>query len=134
MSSPADTGHPLPPQAYHRMALVLRLGLLLAGGFLAVALIAFLHEHPDESLATVLQANPILSYLDPSGLAHGLETGRAQAFLTVGILLLVVTPFARVATGLYYFVREGDRALVRISATVLLLLVVGVLVVGPLLR
>ncbi|MGI0132912.1 MAG: DUF1634 domain-containing protein [Thermoplasmata archaeon] len=133
--SAADGRSPaLPPIAYHRMALVLRVGLAIAGGLLAVALVAYLRDHPGGTLPSILEHNPIGAYLDPVGLVSGLMQVHAQAFLTLGILVLVATPLARVATGCYYFVRGEDRPLARISAIVLVLLIVGILVLGPLLR
>ncbi|MDE1821474.1 MAG: DUF1634 domain-containing protein [Euryarchaeota archaeon] len=123
----------LPPEAYGRMASGLRYGLLAAGTLLGVALLFFLSRHSGETFSQALQQNPLRGYLSPGGLGGGLLGGHAEAFLTLGILVLVATPILRVALGAYYFHRAHDATLTRISLTVLVLLVVGIVVLGPLL-
>ena len=131
MTDPPVPPPPLPPDAYRQMARLLRSGLLLAGVILAVALGVFVYRHSGESLPHILEANPIAGFLTLSGLVAGLGGGHSQAYLTVGIIVLVATPLARVAMGAYYFERAGDRALGRIAIIVLILLLAGILVLGP---
>lgn len=59
----------------------------------------------------------------PSGL---LELDPA-AFLTLGIVLLIATPLARVFGALCVFIREGDRKFVLVSLVVLLSVALAVL-------
>ena len=59
----------------------------------------------------------------PSGLL-GLEP---SAFLTLGILLLIITPLARVFGALSVFVREKDRQFVLVSIAVLAAVAAAVL-------
>lgn len=134
MTAPTAPRIALPPEAYRVMARVLRSGLLLAAALLVASLVDFVLRHPGVSLADVLAANPIEGYLTPASLATGLLGGHAQAFLTLGILVLVATPILRVGTGWYYFYRVHDVPLARVAAVVTALLLVGILVVGPLLR
>jgi uncharacterized membrane protein len=125
---------PLPPEAYVRMALVLRAGLVLALAVLLGALVAFLLENPGASSSTILSGNPILGFLSVSGFASGLAAGSVGAYLTLGLVCLVATPIVRVLSGLYYFRRARERTMTAVTFTVFLLLMVGVLVVGPLVR
>jgi uncharacterized membrane protein len=116
------------------MALVLRAGLLLSAAFLLAGLLMFLWEHPSESLATLLSSNPIQGYLDPLRIVAGLEGWHPEAFLSLGVIILVATPFLRVATGFWYFLESKDREMATLTGIVLGLLLLGILVIGPLLR
>ncbi|MFY9717767.1 MAG: DUF1634 domain-containing protein [Thermoplasmata archaeon] len=123
----------LPDPAYLRMALVLRVGLALSLTVFLAALIAYLAIHPGaawESSAPVTWR----PFLSAAGFLRGLEAGSPVAFLTLGILLLVATPIFRVLPGLYYFRRGGERTMTAITLTVLLLLLFGLFVLGPLIR
>ena len=68
--------HPqIPDDAYRRMALVLRVGLLTSVAILLGALIAYLVENPGASSSSAISSNPIVTYLSLGGLGHGLATG-----------------------------------------------------------
>jgi len=127
--------HPqIPDDAYRRMTLVLRAGLLTSLAILAIGLAAYLLAHPGASSASAISSNPIAPYLTAGGLAHGLATGVPDAYLALGIFVLVATPLVRVATGIYYFRRGHEREMVVITSVVLVLLILGILVIGPLIR
>ncbi len=98
---------PLPDEAYVRMTLVLRVGLGLSLAILAGGLVAYLVAYPGATSATVLSRNPILQYLSFPGLFSGLASGSVEAFLTLGLVVLVATPIVRVLSGFYYF-RRGE--------------------------
>jgi len=125
---------PLPPEAYLRMTFVLRAGLGLSLGILGAGIVAYLLLHPGASSSSVLTANPIAGYLSFGGLASGLASGSVEAFLTLGLVVLVATPVVRVVSGLYYFRRAGERTMVAITGVVIVLILVGVLVIGPYVR
>jgi len=125
---------PLPPETYLRMSLVLRAGLALALAVLVGGLIAFLVANPATSSSAVLAGNPILEFLTFHGFVSGLAAGTVGAYLTLGLILLVATPIVRVLTGLYYFRRAGERTMTAVTFTVLVLLLLGILVIGPLVR
>ncbi len=133
MNAPASAAGSdrITPDEYVRMTLVLRAGLLLAVAILLGALVAYLLTHPSASSQAILSANPILGYLTPGGLVHGLATGRREAYLTLGLLVLLATPLARVATGAYYFYKGGEREMAAITTTVFVLLLVGLIIIGP---
>jgi len=134
---PVDASAPprdrIPDAAYARMALLLRVGLAASLIAIVAAIAAYLTLHP-QSVWTASEANPAGEYLSLDGLARGLASGSPVAFLTLGILILVATPILRVVTGLYYFGRHGERSIATIAAVVLALLLLGILVLGPLIR
>ncbi len=125
---------PLPDEAYRRMAAVLRIGLFASLAILISGVIAYLITHGSEPYGNAVSSNPILNYLSLSGLLSGLAGGHVEAYLTLGLLVLVATPILRVASGFYYFGRGGERWMAGITFAVLVLLLLGVLVLGPLIR
>ncbi len=131
---PAGAPGPLPAAAYRRMTLVLRIGLLSALAILLSALAAYLVENPSGTSAGTISSNPITSYLTLAGLAHGLATGTPEAYLALGTFVLIATPLLRVATGIYYFGAHHERTLTAVTVTVLILLLLGILVIGPLIH
>jgi uncharacterized membrane protein len=134
-SAPIErTDGQLPPDAYARMTLVLRIGLLVSIAVSVAAIVAYLLANPGATFASIVSSNPILQYLTASGLGHGLATGSIPAYLTLGMLVLVATPLLRVLTGMYYFHRGGEREMTAVTIAVLVLLLVGILVIGPLVR
>jgi uncharacterized membrane protein len=60
-----------------------------------------------------------------SGVLHGLQAGRGQSIVVVGLLLLIATPVMRVAVSILGFVYEHDRRYVIITSIVLLLLLLS---------
>jgi len=132
--SPPIEAHRLPDEAYVRMTLVLRLGLGLAIAVLLGGIVAYVLAHPGQSSENVLAHNPILNYLSVPGLGTGLAAGSIGAVLTLGLIVLVATPIVRVVSGLYYFRKVGERAMTAITLTVLVLLMLGLLVIGPFIR
>jgi len=131
---PPVVPHPLPDRAYERMTLVLRVGLGLSLAILGAGVVAYLLQNRGATSSHILSNNPILSYLSFGGLASGLADGSVGAVLTLGLIVLVATPIVRVASGLYYFRKGGERAMTGIAFAVLVLLLLGVLVIGPLIR
>lgn len=126
--------HPLPPAAYRRMALVLRVGLIASLAILIAGVAAYLVKHGTEPYGIAVASNPIQNYLSVPGLVAGLVGGHIEAYLTLGLLVLVATPIVRVASGFYYFERGRERWMAGITLTVLVLLLLGILVLGPLIR
>ncbi len=125
---------PLPEAAYRRMSLILRGGLALSLVVLIGSLLVHLLRHPGTTAQQAIAQNPILGYLTAGGLAQGLVHGTAEAYLTLGLLLLVATPILRVVSGCYYFERGGERGMALLTLGVLAMLLLGILVIGPLVR
>ena len=130
-SSDAVAVKPLPPEAYVRMTFVLRLGLGLSLAILGGGIVAYVVMNPGASSSSVLSGNPISSYLTFPGLLSGLASGSIGAILTLGLIVLVATPIVRVVSGLYYFRKVGERAMTAITFAVLVLLLLGLLFIGP---
>lgn len=126
--------HPLPPAAGIAMTRLLRVGLTVALAILFGALVAFGLENPAADSTSVLAVNPIANYLSLGGLASGLATGAPEAYLTLGILTLIIVPITRVLAGFYFFYRNGEILVARITFTVFVLLILGLVLVGPLIR
>jgi uncharacterized membrane protein len=124
----------LPAEAYRRMTMVLRTGLVASLLVLGGGLVVYLAERSSRSASAVISSNPILQYLTLPGLASGLLAGSVEAYLTLGLLILVATPIVRVVSGFYYFRRGGERAMSAITFGVIVLILVGLLVLGPLVR
>jgi uncharacterized membrane protein len=133
-SSTPEGAERLPSRAYLRMSTVLRAGLLTALAILAAGVVAYPLKHPTATSEDVIGSNPILRYLSLNGLVSGIAGGHVEALLTLGLIVLVATPILRVASGFYYFQRGRERAMAAITFTVLALLLVGLLVLGPALR
>lgn len=127
--------HPeLPDEAYRLTTIVLRVGLGASLTILIGAIATYLLLHPNTAPSTATSSNPILQYLSLGGLAHGLSAGAPVAFLTLGIYVLIASPIARVVVGTYYFHRGREKEMTAITLTVLALLLLGIFVLGPLIR
>ena len=130
----AGPAHDLPDSAYRDMARVLRAGLVVSLVILVGALIAYLIANPSVSFLDVIQSNPIVQYLGLASLGSALARGVPEAYLTLGIIVLLATPILRVLTGRYFFHRNGERTIARVALTVAILLILGRLVIGPILK
>lgn len=126
------------PEAYHAcrrdLTLVIRSGLLIAFVLLLVSLVVYTYHYSGEGEAGLVGTNPIENYLSVPGLIDGLLALHVEAFMTLAIVVLALTPVAGVFTGLYHMHRRGDRELAMISTTVFILLMLGLFVIGPLLK
>lgn len=56
---------------------------------------------------------------------RGLIELKPYAVITVGLMLLILTPALRVAISIWVFVREGDKLYVVITSIVLIILIVS---------
>jgi uncharacterized membrane protein len=109
---------------------VLRLGVglslaLVTGGML----LTFVH-HPDYFYSAQALQRLTAPERGPHGLAEvlgGVMNARGQAFVMVGLLVLMATPVLRVALSLLVFGRQKDRAFVTLTSVVLSLLVLSFL-------
>jgi len=122
----ANEGATSPQRDYQMdriISVVLRGGVLLSGGLLILgALLYFVRV-----LWGGAPANP-LSYPHTLGdVFHGLVQGDPLAILALGLLVLLLTPVARVLISIFAFARERDRLYVGITTLVLLILLVSFL-------
>lgn len=111
MSSPRDS-------AGVAVSRVLTMGVagsltMMAGGF----------------LLALVRGGPIPAETTPlNGLAAGLGQGDARAFMSLGVLILLATPAARVVVLCWEFAKRREWAFVLISLTVLGVLGASVLI------
>jgi uncharacterized membrane protein len=115
------------PQRDYQMdrviSVVLRGGVLLSAGLLILG--AFLY------FARVLvggaPANPLNFPHSLGDVFHGLGQGDPLAILALGLIVLLLTPVARVLISIFAFARERDWLYVGITTLVLLILLVSFL-------
>lgn len=108
---------------------VLRLGVTVAAVIGAVGLVLFFVRGPQpgepQSLHELLTLRAGSLATSPQQLLEGLLTGQPEDIMRVGLLVLILTPTARVALTLILFLLERDFVFVIISAIVLLILLLG---------
>jgi uncharacterized membrane protein len=76
----------------------------------------------------VLRGQAVPTRVTPaSELPHGLATLQADAYLSLGLVVLIATPFVRVGGSIIAFARDGDRRYVFIAAAVLAVMCLSVL-------
>ncbi len=124
----------LPPEAFSSVAWVLRIGLLASVALMAGGTAGYLLAHPGATFQQVLSANPAGGFLSFGTLATGLSQGRPEAVVALGVVVLLATPPVRILTGTWYFARGRERTLALVALTVFALVLVGLFVVGPLVR
>ncbi len=108
----------------HRVARVLTVGtalgvLLLALGVAGMAL---------SGRSPLPAAGAQTPALDLGRIAHDLQTLEPDAFVWLGLVVLIATPAARVAASLIGFAASRDRAMVVVAAAILAVIAAGVVV------
>jgi uncharacterized membrane protein len=98
--------------------------LLTVGTYLGVAALA---------VGTILQLAAGISPLqadwpafDPAAIPAGLVALRPDAYLWLGLMIVIATPIARVAAALVAFVVARDTAMVVVAAGILVVIAAGV--------
>ena len=95
---------------------VLRIGILAAALLLAIGLALLIARG-----LPPLAAAP--SHVSLEGLPGGLASGQGRAFVLLGVMVLLLTPLARVVLSVATFAREGDRDFTIITVFVLAILI-----------
>jgi uncharacterized membrane protein len=108
---------------------VLRGGVLISVGIIALGAVLTFAHHPD-----YFRSRPELGTLTAAG-AHfpnsipevvaGVSAMHGQAIMMAGLLLLIATPVARVALSIAIFVIEHDRLYTAITTAVLVILLIA---------
>ena len=99
------------------IALVLTAGLALSIALMAVGLV----------LCVVRGASLPRHAMPLTDLPHGLVSLSPVAYLSLGLIALIATPFARVVGSLIDFALEHDRRYVAVTATVLAVMCLSIL-------
>jgi uncharacterized membrane protein len=107
-------------QVEARIATILRVGVLTAAGFLAVAM-------------------PWIVFQDRSHRLHRLSVGEAlrrlpeldpRALAAVGVVVLIATPILQLLTSAFLFWRKHDRLYLALTLTVCGIIAIGALLTG----
>ncbi|MDG0873364.1 DUF1634 domain-containing protein [Paenibacillus thiaminolyticus] len=97
---------------------LLRIGVVGAALFIAFGLILLLATgksgYPDTSFPTTV-----------AGVTAGVAGFKPYAFISLGLLLLILTPVFRVAVSILVFLKEGDMMYAGITALVLAILLIS---------
>jgi uncharacterized membrane protein len=122
-----------PPTRYSDHAVEQFVGRLLQLGVLIAAVVvlaggALLLAQHGSSLAafSTFRGEPD-ALRSIGGIVHGVVSFRSEAIVQLGLLLLIVTPVARVAFTLVAFILQRDRTYVLITTLVLALLLYGLI-------
>ena len=112
--APGATGHPLES----RIGRVLGVGTLVAVVLLAVGSVTM--------LATGASPLDVAPTLDPARLLGDLGSVQPGAVLWLGVLLVVVTPAARVVAALMGYLGVGERGMAAVAILILVVIAAGV--------
>ncbi|WP_022797643.1 DUF1634 domain-containing protein [Thermus islandicus] len=113
--------------------MALLLSLVLRGGVLLSALLVLLGgagelwAHGAAPVGAILQAAPGAQSGSPFALMLEAWQGRPEALVRLGLLLLLLTPVARVALAAILFLLEGDAFYALVALWVLGLLVLSLM-------
>jgi uncharacterized membrane protein len=106
-----------------RMGVTASVGLISAG-----TLVAFLepggYARTPAGLARLISRNDGSPH-SAAGYFHALAHGDGEALIIAGLVLLILTPIARVGVSIWAFARAGNFAYVAITTTVFLLLLLS---------
>ena len=102
----------------------LRWGVILACLLATIGGVYYLMEHgldpvPDYRHFDIASAAAQTNYTTLGGLWQGILHGDAASCIQVGVIVLILTPVARVALSLFDFIVEQDWLYVAITALVL---------------
>lgn len=101
---------------------ILQGGVLISAGVICTGL-ALSFVHPEQ-----LSNQQILTFPHTlSEVKDGLLTLHPQAFIALGLLLLIATPVIRVTASIFAFAKEDDRRYVVITTAVLAILLISFL-------
>jgi uncharacterized membrane protein len=110
--------------------IILRVSVLASAVLLLFGLVEMAFVAPAsyvERFHEIQSRGRLAIQLDWGGLARLALEGRPRAIMTVGLLVLTLVPLGRVGFTFVLFLKEKDWPFTALTATVLLLLVVGVL-------
>jgi uncharacterized membrane protein len=104
------------------MGLVLRLGVLAAGTVVLLGGILYLVQHGGDTADYRVFRGQQAGICYVHEIARGALARQSRCVMQLGVLLLIVTPVARVAMSLAVFLWQRDRLYIMITTVVLALL------------
>jgi uncharacterized membrane protein len=112
------------------ISVLLRVGVTLAAAIVVVGGIFYLiHNGHDMPQGHVFRGEPADLRQVP-GVLHDVLALRGRGIIQLGILLLILTPVARVAFSVFAFWQQRDRLYIIVTLVVLGILVHGLLSTG----
>ena len=109
---------------------ILRLGVIVSSAVIVLGLVPFLaREGARHADYHVFRGEPAVFRTVPDVLAYAARA-HPRGIMQLGVLLLIATPFARVALCLVEFARERDRLYIGVTLVVLLTLSWGLFGAG----
>ncbi len=137
-TTPTPTDEPEVRRVELVVSLVLRVGVTLSVAVIAAGLALMFVHHPQYgtfggsfSYHRLTSSSTIFPHT-PSQLVAALRAGEGRGVVVVGVLVLVLTPVARVAVSVVAFVYERDRAMTLVTLFVLTALVASFVLGGVL--
>lgn len=118
------------PRIEEVISLVLRYGVVVSSILIAIGVIEFLRSLDNSvgwpTITAVLSGTGGAErFNSPDQVLAGLPRGNANAMITLGLLVLMVTPIMSVALSLGQFLLEKDRSYIFITLFVLIVLTVS---------
>lgn len=111
------------------ISVLLRTGVLIAAGVVLLGGLCFLAKHGGEQPQYHAFHATQTSYRSVGGIIHAVTPSECRAVIQFGLLLLILTPMARVAFSLAGFALERDGTYVVLTFVVLAILLYSLL--GP---
>ena len=105
------------------ISVLLRTGVMIAAAVVLVGGVCFLYNHGREQPEYHVFHGSAGVYRDVSSVIHAAGPSDCPAVIQLGIILLILTPIARVAFSLVGFALERDRTYMALTAVVLLILI-----------
>ncbi len=110
---------------------ILRIGVALSIVVIVAGLVVSLVRHPEYRTSSTVRETIIQGHFafphSVGTLVSGLGSGQGGSLVALGLLLLLLTPIARVAVSIVAFVYQRDRTYVVLGAYVLVVLVTSFL-------
>jgi uncharacterized membrane protein len=105
------------------ISVLLRTGVMISAAVVLLGGVCYLARHGQEQPEYhVFHGTPAI-YRSVSGVLHAAGPSNCPAIIQLGLLLLILTPVARVAFSLAGFALERDRTYIELTAIVLVILI-----------
>ena len=109
---------------------LLQIGVLIAAIVTLVGGVLYLRVHSGAAVDYSVYRGVPDGLKSLTGIVHGVLAGNRAALVQLGLVLLILTPMARVALTLGAFIVQKDRLYVMLTAIVLAVLVYGLFWAG----
>ena len=112
-------------QIQNALAILMLVGVILAGAVMLAGLLWFLSAHPDYKLGDhVFRGEPkyLKDPIDMLRAAFDPEAGERRSVIMIGVVLLLINPLLRVGVGALGFLAEKDWLYTGVSLLVFIVL------------